>query len=84
MPPTKPVAAGNRLLAALPSKDRQRVLAGCEVVEIGSTPTLLNSWNQVGYPPEKREKLMALELKLCTLPELLGVGHHLFCVARKK
>ena len=58
--------------------------AGCEVVEIGSTPALLNSWSQGEYPPEKREKLVALELKLCTLPELLGVGHHLFCVARKK
>jgi len=57
--------------------------AGCEVVEMGSTPTLLNSWNQMGYPPEKREKLLALELKFCTSPELLGVGHHLFCVARK-
>jgi ubiquinone/menaquinone biosynthesis C-methylase UbiE len=57
--------------------------AGCEVVEIGSTPTLLNSWNQMDYPPEKREKLLALELKFCTAPELLGVGHHLFCIARK-
>ena len=58
--------------------------AGCEMVEIGSTPVLLNSWNQAGYPEEKREKLMALELKVCTAPELLGAGHHLFCAARKK
>jgi len=34
MPPTKPAAVSNRLLAALPRKDRQRFLAGCEPVEL--------------------------------------------------
>lgn len=34
MPPSKPVPAANRLLAALPRKDRQRFLAGCERVEL--------------------------------------------------
>jgi CRP-like cAMP-binding protein len=34
MPPTKPASAANRLLADLPSKDRQRFLAGCEPVEL--------------------------------------------------
>ena len=34
MPPTKPAPAANRLLAALPHKDRQRFLAGCEPVEL--------------------------------------------------
>lgn len=34
MPRTKPVPAANRLLAALPRKDRQRFLAGCEPVEL--------------------------------------------------
>ncbi len=57
--------------------------AGCEVLEIASTPTLVSSWDQSMYPAEKREKLKALELKICTVPELLGMGHHLFCVARK-
>ncbi len=57
--------------------------AGCEVVEIASTPTLMDSWDQSTYPEEKREKLKALELRACTVPELLGIGHHLFCVARK-
>ena len=57
--------------------------AGCEVVEIASTPTLMDSWDQSTYPEAKREKLKALELKVCTVPELLGIGHHLFCVARK-
>jgi CRP-like cAMP-binding protein len=32
--PTKPAPAANRLLAALPRKDRQRFLAGCEPVEL--------------------------------------------------
>lgn len=57
--------------------------AGCEVVEMASTPTLMDSWDQSTYPEEKREKLKALELKVCAVPELLGMGHHLFCVARK-
>lgn len=56
---------------------------GCEIVETASTPTLIDSWEQSGYPEEKQEKLKALELKVCTIPELLGMGHHLFCVARK-
>ena len=34
MPPTKPAPAANRLLAALPRKDCQRFLAGCEPVEL--------------------------------------------------
>ena len=34
MPPTKPAPAANRLLAALPRKDRQRFLAGCEPVDL--------------------------------------------------
>lgn len=34
MPPAKPVPAVNRLLAALPGKDQQNVLAGCEAVAL--------------------------------------------------
>jgi hypothetical protein len=34
VPPSKAAAVGNRLLAALPRKDRQRFLAGCEQVEL--------------------------------------------------
>ena len=34
MRPIKPAPVGNRLLAALPRKDRQRLLAGCEQVEL--------------------------------------------------
>ena len=57
--------------------------AGCEIMEIGSTPVLINSWEQSSYPKEKRQKLKELELQFCTISELLGTGHHLFCVARK-
>lgn len=58
--------------------------AGCEVLEVASSPILTDSWDQSGYPEDKREKLKALEMKVCTTPELLGIGHHLFCVARKR
>jgi len=34
MPPTRVVPATNRLLAVLPSKDRQHLLSGCEQVEL--------------------------------------------------
>lgn len=57
--------------------------AGCEIIEIASTPTLVDSWEQSSYPKEKQRKLLDLELKFCCLPELLGMGHHLFCIARK-
>ena len=57
--------------------------AGCEILEVGSTPILMNSWEQNSYPKEKRQKLKELELEFCTVPDLLGTGHHLFCVARK-
>jgi ubiquinone/menaquinone biosynthesis C-methylase UbiE len=57
--------------------------AGCEIIEIASTPILVDSWEQSSYPQENREKLKELELKVCTVPELVGMGHHLFCVARK-
>lgn len=58
--------------------------AGCEILEMASTPTLVDSWDQSTYPESKRNGLKALELKVCTIPELLGMGHHLFCVARKR
>jgi ubiquinone/menaquinone biosynthesis C-methylase UbiE len=57
--------------------------AGCEILEVGSTPILLSSWEQASCPEERRGKLKELELKLCTVPELVGTGHHLFCVAKK-
>ncbi|MBE0595453.1 MAG: Crp/Fnr family transcriptional regulator [Gemmatimonadales bacterium] len=40
MPPAKPAATANRLLAALPRKDRRRFLAGCEPVELAFAEVL--------------------------------------------
>ncbi len=57
--------------------------AGCTILEIASTPTLVDTWEQNACTAEQWRKLKALELKVCQVPELLGVGHHLFCVARK-
>lgn len=58
--------------------------AGCEPLELASTPVVINSLDESKYHSgEKWEKLKALELKVCTEPELLGIGTHLLCVARK-
>lgn len=58
---------------------------GCQVLEVASTPTLMNSIDESMYKEdeEKWKKLKELELKACTVPELLGTGHHLIFVARK-
>lgn len=78
--------AGEGAFAQLYTADELIALlknAGCEIIEVGSTPVLMNSWEQGSYPEEKREGLKELELKFCSVPGLLGAGHHLFCVARK-
>ncbi len=58
--------------------------AGCDILEVASTPILVDAWEQNAYPEDRWRELLALELSVCTVPELLGVGHHLFCVARKR
>lgn len=40
MPHTKPMIASNRLLAALPFKDRRRILAACDEVDLASAEIL--------------------------------------------
>jgi SAM-dependent methyltransferase len=59
--------------------------AGCEVLEIASTPTFSDTVDRSPFlsDPEAWRKLKALELEICTTPELLGSGHHLLFVARK-
>lgn len=49
MPPGKPAAVGNRLLAALPRKDRQRFLAGCEQVELVFAEVLAEPGQQIRH-----------------------------------
>jgi hypothetical protein len=59
--------------------------AGCEVLEIASTPTISDAVDRSPYvsDPEVWQQLKALELEICTTPDLLGSGHHLLFVARK-
>jgi ubiquinone/menaquinone biosynthesis C-methylase UbiE len=78
--------AGENVSARLYTVDELTTLmraAGCEIIEVGATPILVDSWDQSSYPEENRQQLKEMELKFCTVPELLGMGHHLFCVARK-
>ena len=59
--------------------------AGCEVLEVASTPTFTDTIDKrMYYEEEKWRQLKALELEVCTVPELLGMGHHLLFVARKR
>lgn len=59
--------------------------AGCEVLEIASTPTFSDTVDRtpLAADPEAWRRLKALELEICTTPDLLGSGHHLLFVARK-
>ena len=49
MPPTQAVPATNRLLAALPRKDRQHLLASCEPVELMLADILGNPGDPIRY-----------------------------------
>lgn len=58
--------------------------AGCEIIEVASTPTIISSLDEGQYHDEaKWRQLKALELSVCAVPELLGIGSHLLCVAKK-
>lgn len=58
--------------------------AGCELLEVASTPTLAATIDRGLYSGEAEwQKLKALELEICTRPELLGMGAELLFVARK-
>jgi ubiquinone/menaquinone biosynthesis C-methylase UbiE len=58
--------------------------AGCKVLEVASTPTLAATIDRSLYSDEAEwQKLKALELEICTQPELLGMGAELLFVARK-
>ena len=49
MPSTPPAAAVNRLLEALPSSDRRRILAGCETIELAFTDVLYTPGEQLSH-----------------------------------
>lgn len=49
MPPTKPAPAANRLIAALPLKDRQHFQAGCEQVELRSADVLCDPGHRIRH-----------------------------------
>jgi len=59
---------------------------GCEILEVASTPVFTHTANKKTYYKnlEKLEILKILEYKYCTKPELLGLGHHILVVAKKK
>ncbi|NCO27673.1 MAG: hypothetical protein AUJ99_05950 [Caldisericum sp. CG2_30_36_11] len=58
---------------------------GCEVLEIASTPTIIDTVDKEQfYEPKKWAKLKKLGIKICTKPELLGIGNHLLFIAKKK
>jgi hypothetical protein len=58
---------------------------GCRLVEVASTPSLSDTIDVAQYIEMGQwEGLKALELEICSKPELLGVGLHLLFVARKE
>lgn len=58
---------------------------GHEVLHLALTPTSINSLDERKYQSSTQWlKLIELEMSICTAPELLRVGSHLLCVARKK
>lgn len=89
MPSAQHVAAENRLLAALPGKDRQRLLVGCEQVELGFGDILCEpgeTIRHVYFPTDSFISLVTpgdghsrLEVALvgsegmCGIPLMLGV-----------
>ncbi|MGA7802479.1 MAG: Crp/Fnr family transcriptional regulator [Gammaproteobacteria bacterium] len=60
MPPTTPAPAPNRLLAALPRKDRQRFLAGCEPLELRFSEVLTDPGDRIRHVYFPTESFISL------------------------
>jgi ubiquinone/menaquinone biosynthesis C-methylase UbiE len=57
----------------------------CRLIEVASTPSLSDTIDVGRYIETDRwEELKALELEICSEPELLGTGLHLLFVAQKE
>jgi ubiquinone/menaquinone biosynthesis C-methylase UbiE len=66
--------------------EMERVLeaSGCRLVDVASTPSLSDTIDVAQYvETDSWEELKALELEICSEPELLGTGVHLLFVAQK-
>jgi ubiquinone/menaquinone biosynthesis C-methylase UbiE len=57
---------------------------GCKLLDVASTPSLSDTIDVSQYiNMQKWEDLKALEMEICSTPELLGVGLHLLFVVQK-
>ncbi len=84
MPTTNPIASGNRLLAAVSRKDRQRFEAGCEQVELPFSKVLAEPRERIRhvyFPTESIislttpvEKGVSLEVGLVGDEGMLGIS----------
>lgn len=64
VPPTKPVHAANRLLAALPHADRQHLLADCTRVELGFAEVMAEPGEHIRHVYFPTESVISLTVPI--------------------